>query len=145
MVNIVRLYALCVPFSLLISLDASKNVTGTWTNPAGENVTFQHNVSNGSLQLRWPFNSQATGPVVLHGRGSIEISPKNELSFSIPIETFPLWMNGKVCETKSIQFSSEGKLKDNFLFMKNCNIKFVVKCEKEEPKTVYNVCNGRWE
>jgi hypothetical protein len=143
----VKLYLLCFIFLGLSASDKNKdNISGSWVNPAYEDVTFWHDSKDGSLKVRWDFNSIATGPIILRGIGTaIKDVEKDIIKISVPINKFHLLIEGKVCESKDIHFSSDGMWYQNSLLMDNCQIAFVYQCAKEEPKTIYNYCSGRWE
>lgn len=122
-----------------------RSLSGMWTTPAGETVVFRHDAASGTLHVRWWFNSNATGPIVLRGSGVIDATNLHALSLLVSIEPVPLFINGRLCETSDIRFSSTGWEHDGALMMRTCRISFRSRCGKEEARTRENVCDGMWQ
>lgn len=123
---------------------APLDVSGTWENPAGEDVTVLHDRPLGTLQIRWEFNSRITGSVMLRGTGAAVGDGAGGVKLSAAFSPFPLLVGRRRCEGTRIDFSAIGTLMGRGLHMTDCTIVFTWECPGEEPQTGENYCLGLW-
>jgi len=128
----------------IAAVNAPFDISGTWENPAGEDVTFNHDRRTGALRIRWSFNSSATGTVTLRGSGVAVGDGADGLELSAEVPPFPLLIGGKRCEGSRIGFSAEAKVWRRGVLMDNCSLSFSWQCPGEEPTSGTNYCSGLW-
>ena len=122
-----------------------RNITGSWWNPSGGVVLFLHDPPTKSLQMRWVFNSYATGPVTLIGQGTVTALDLRNLELTANIQPISLILDGRLCETSRIDFSSKARWTQRDVIMKQCSLVFSFHCGKGAPGTITTDCSGRWE
>lgn len=123
---------------------APLDVSGTWQDPSGEDVTLLHDRRLGTLRLRWTVNSRATGSVMLRGTGAAVGDGAGGVKLSAAFPAFPLMIGGRRCEGTRIEFSAHGSLMGRGLLMKRCSLVFTWECPGNEPGSAENYCVGLW-
>jgi len=123
----------------------NKDITGSWTNPSKGHVLFIHDIKKNSLQVKWKYDSDGTGPILLYGTGIIESINLHEAKINVPLNTVSFIINGNVCPTKSITFSSIARVTAASMIMRQCNMSFAFQCPHDIIRNVQASCDGKWE
>ena len=131
---------------LLLSVSQfNKDISGSWTNPASGNVVIYHNVKEKTINVKWKYDSDGTGQVLFRGAGTIEALNFHEAKINVPFQQISLIIDGKVCPTQSIIFSSIMRVTASGMLARQCNLTFAFQCPHDIVRQTRSNCDGRWE
>lgn len=130
---------------LLSMSQFNKDITGSWTNPSRGQVLIYHNVKEKSVIIRWRYDSEGTGPILFHGKGTVESINFHEGKINVPFQQISLIIDGKLCPTQSVNFSSIMRVTADGMLARQCNLMFAFQCPHDTVRQTQSNCDGKWE